>query len=243
MGKRIGVLVTGHAPENLTREYGDYADMFGALLQTVDPSIETEAVDVINGAPLPGDAGEYDGYIITGSRHSVYEDLPWIAPLEDFTRTAAAKSVPNVGICFGHQLMAQAFGGKVEKSSKGWGLGLRFYEPRTGWTDPMGNSATFLAPTAHQDQVTAAPKNGRLVMGSYFCPVGALEYPGRAVSVQFHPEFSSKFLEALITARRDGGAIPEAEAALGLSTIGGGDDGRLRIAKWMVWHLNGGGAV
>lgn len=242
MGKKIGILVTGHAPEDLTAEYGEYSDMFGAMLKAVDPSIEAGAIDIVAGESPPADPDAYDGYIITGSRHGVYEDLPWIAPLEEFIRKAAQRRTPNVGICFGHQLIAQAFGGRVEKSSKGWGLGMRLYEPRTGWTDTQGNGAPMIVPSANQDQVIKAPATARVIMGSSFCPLGGLEHPGCAVSMQFHPEFTVGYLEALITSRR-GEVIPEHEAALGLSTISGGDDGCSRMAKWIVRHFNGGGTV
>ena len=64
---------------------------------------------------FPEGIHDADGWLITGSRHGAYEDHPWIPPLEEFIRDAYAAQVPLVGICFGHQIIAQAMGGKVEK--------------------------------------------------------------------------------------------------------------------------------
>ena len=76
---------------------------------------------------LPSAPEEQDGYIVTGSPAGVYDDLPWIEPLKTFLVQAKGKA-KLVGICFGHQIMAEAFGGRVEKSDRGWGIGLHRYQ-------------------------------------------------------------------------------------------------------------------
>src|SRR5690606_29335884 len=113
---RIGILKTGQPPGEIRAEHGDYDDMFQRLLagRGFDfTSYHVEAMD------LPASVHDADGWLITGSRHGVYEDHPFIAPLEDFIRRAMAEHVPLVGICFGHQIIAQALGGQVGKHPAG----------------------------------------------------------------------------------------------------------------------------
>jgi GMP synthase-like glutamine amidotransferase len=242
MGTSVGVLITGHVPEDLVPRYGDYGAMFASLMGAADPSIEATAIDVVGGEPLPADPAAFDGYIITGSRHGVYEDHPWIAPLEDFTRRAAAQTVPNVGICFGHQLMAQAFGGRVEKSDKGWGAGLNTYRMHGNLNVAGGTTDSVTVPAMHQDQVVEAAPDSDVIAGWDFCPFGGFRYPGGAISFQFHPEFAGDYLGDLIRARR-GSVIPEDQADAGLASLDHPNDDRFRVAQWMARHLTGEGGA
>ena len=203
---KLAILETGRPPAALVERFGDYPAMFKRLL---GPEFELATFDVA-ASGLPNDPAVYDGYLITGSPAGVYDDLPWIAPLEDFLR--AAKDRKLVGICFGHQIMAQAFGGKVEKSANGWGIGLQRYaidkvEP---WMD---GSSDIAIPASHQDQIVVQPPHTEVVASSPFAPFAALAWTDRpAMSVQFHPEFAPAYAKALIEARRD--TLPDPEAAI-----------------------------
>src|SRR5690606_28142769 len=120
-----------------------------------------------NGAlPKPAD---FDGLLITGSPAGVYEDHVWIAPLEHLVRETAKAGKPQVGICFGHQLMAKAFGGEVRKSDKGWGVGVHHYDVTadTPWMAPMQGKISCAV--SHQDQVIAPPPGAKVIAGSDFC--------------------------------------------------------------------------
>lgn len=241
MGKRVGLLITGHVPEDLEPRHGHYGAMFTNLMGAADPTIETTAIDVVGGEPLPADPNDFDGYIITGSRHGVYEDHPWIAPLEEFTRRAASAGRPNIGICFGHQLMTQAFGGRVEKSDKGWGAGLNTYHLLADLPLAHGDTAPITVPAMHQDQVVEAAPGSELIAGWDFCPLGGFRYPGGAISFQFHPEFASDYVGDLLRARR-GVVIPEDQADAGLVSLEQSNDDRFRVGTWMARHLTGGGS-
>ena len=108
-----------------------------------------------------------------------------------------------VGVCFGHQAMAEALGGKVEKSEKGWGAGLHSYEVvrRTPW---MNGETQIAAPASHQDQVVVQPPDTEVTVASAFTPFAGLAWTDRpAISFQFHPEFSPGFAKALIEKRYD----------------------------------------
>ena len=203
---KVAILETGRPPGTLADQFGTYPDMFARLLGA---GFEIEIFDVQAGE-LP-EPGGHAAYLITGSPAGVYDPLPWIDPLEQFIRGAKDKKM--VGICFGHQVMAEALGGHVEKSDKGWGAGLHKYaivrsEP---WIDSVG---TIAAPASHQDQVVVQPPNTDVVAASDFTPLAALAWTDRpAISFQFHPEFSPAFAKALIAQRFDTVSDPDAAIA------------------------------
>ncbi|MBO6825245.1 MAG: type 1 glutamine amidotransferase, partial [Sneathiella sp.] len=121
---KIGILLTGHITGELGDKYGTYADMFMDLLGSED--FEFEVFPVLEGN-FPTDINQCDGWIITGSKHGAYEPHGWIPPLEELIRNLKEADKPTLGICFGHQVMAQALGGKVEKYHGGWGVGHQTY--------------------------------------------------------------------------------------------------------------------
>ena len=192
---KIGILQTGLAPDAL-REMGDYPDMFARLLNGQGFSFET--FRVVEGV-FPASVQTCDGWLITGSRHGVYEDHPFIPPLEDFIRRAVAKAVPLVGICFGHQIIAQALGGQVGKHPAGWAVGAQDYD---------FDGETISLNAWHQDQVMTPPEGAEVAAHNAFCANAALIYGDRAFTVQAHPEFRDDFIEGLMAHR--GAAIPPA---------------------------------
>ena len=226
---KIGLLETGEPPEALRPTFGGYGGMFQDLL---GPGHDYVVYDVQAGV-LPADPAECDAYIVTGSSAGVYDDLPWIAPLKAFLVEAGRQ--PLVGVCFGHQVMAEAFGGKVVKSDKGWGVGLHVYdvaEPQP-WMD---GHAKVAVPASHQDQVVEIPPGARAVAGSAFTPAGMLVYDDRpAISMQFHPEFDPAYARALIEARR-GSRFTDAQADAAIASLGGAND-RGRVAGWIEAFL------
>ncbi|MDX5357196.1 MAG: type 1 glutamine amidotransferase [Rhodobacterales bacterium] len=193
----IGILQTGHAPESLVAQSGTYPDMFRKLLADQGFTFRDYAVVDMQ---FPADVHDCDGWLLTGSRHGAYEDHPFIRPLEEFIRRAYAEHVPMVGICFGHQIIAQALGGTVEKFAGGWSVGPQDYD--------FGGQKIRLN-AWHQDQVTTAPPGAQVVATSPFCTNAALVYDDRAFTVQAHPEFSSSFLQGLME-KRGPGIVPDA---------------------------------
>ncbi|MFN7265570.1 MAG: glutamine amidotransferase-related protein, partial [Phenylobacterium sp.] len=194
---KIAILETGAPPGNLAVRFGDYPDMFRRLL--LEEGDQAETFDVAAGR-LPVDPSAFDACLVTGSSAGVYEPLPWIAPLKAFLNAASGRTA-LVGVCFGHQVMAEAFGGRVIQSPKGWGVGLhRYAASGEGW---LAGLDTVAVAASHQDQVVEAPEGARVVAGSDFTPFGALSYPDRrAISIQLHPEFTLDYARALVEARR-----------------------------------------
>ena len=203
---KLAILETGRPPGDLAARFGDYPAMFMALL---GPDFDYARYDADAGA-LPASPGDHDAYLITGSPAGVYEPLSWLAPLSDFIRAAERQKL--VGICFGHQIVAEALGGRVEKSAKGWGAGLHAYSilDRVTWMD---EASEVSVPASHQDQVVVQPPGSAVIAASAFTPFAGLAWTDRpAISFQFHPEFEPAFAQALIRERYD--VVPDPEAAI-----------------------------
>ena len=193
---KIGILQTGYAPDALRPTHGDYPDLFENLLSGQGFTFQTWRVLDMEFPSGPDDA---DGWLITGSRFGAYEDHAFIPPLEDLIRAIFAADVPLVGVCFGHQIIAQALGGKVEKFEAGWSVGRTEYD--------FGGETVALN-AWHQDQVTVRPDTATLCGSSDFCENAALIYDHRAFTVQAHPEFSPAFVADMIE-KRGRGLVPD----------------------------------
>lgn len=192
----IGILQCGQSPAQLKDELGDYPDMFVRLLDGRGFDFTIWHVEDMQ---FPDEVTQADGWLLTGSRHGAYEDHAFIPPLEDFIRRAYQAGVPMVGICFGHQIIAQALGGTVVKHPDGWAVGAHDY-------DFGGQQVTLNA--WHQDQVVTLPEGAQVTGRSEFCENAALVYGDRAFSVQAHPEFQDAFVQGLMDTRAKG-VVPQ----------------------------------
>lgn len=196
---RVGILETGRPPEELAASYPDYPGMVAEWLAPLPAEFTSFAV--LDGE-IPADPSACDLWVITGSKFGVYEDHSWIAPLEGFIRACRDAGKKMIGICFGHQIIAQALGGKVSKSQKGWSLGVQDYAV-TGWPEGLGTAPEAITLQAyHQDQVDAAPDGAEVIAASDFCPIAGLWYPGFALTFQGHPEFRAPYTSALLDSRK-----------------------------------------
>lgn len=232
----IGILAAGITPAELLAQHGSYADMFVALLAPAEPEFSFRIFEVRNGE-FPDLADECDGWIITGSACGVYDHLPWMERLKELILEIYHRDKPLVGICFGHQIIASAFGARVEKFEGGWGLGRQQYriEGDHAFVDPGVHDFTINA--IHQDQVLELPENARLFATSDFCPYAGLVFGDRIFTLQAHPEFRSDF-EAELLKLRGGTAIPDEIAAAGLATLS--PDASVdsdRVAQWIIRFL------
>jgi GMP synthase (glutamine-hydrolysing) len=197
--KTLGILQAGRTPEELSTSYADYNQLFVDLLG--EDSFQYRHWAVLDDE-LPNSINDADAWLITGSRHGAYEEHSWIPPLEQFIREVHASGGRMVGICFGHQIIAKAMGGKVEKFDGGWSVGRVEYllDTRVFGTDPTTQTALM---AFHQDQVVEIPEGARNVGGSGFCEHAALLYGSTMLTIQPHPEFNSAYVAGLIEARGD----------------------------------------
>ena len=195
---RVGILQCGHVPPEVAARHGDFTAMFARLLDGHGLAFRTWSV-VDMEFPRGPDAA--DGWLVTGSRHGAYEDHPFIAPLEALIRAVHAERRPLVGVCFGHQIVAQALGGRVEKWPGGWSLGRTAYR-----IDGIGEVALN---AWHQDQVTGLPPGARVVGETTGCRVAALAYGEHAWTIQPHPEFTPALIAEYAATRRGTADYPD----------------------------------
>jgi len=232
---KLTIIETGLVPEPIRGNFEDYPAMFRRMMDGVgDYAFET--VSVIKGEALPAPEA-LEGVMITGSPSGVYDDEPWIGPLMDFIRGAAAVDVPTVGICFGHQILAEALGGKVVKSEKGWGVGRHTYDILTcpGFV-PDDCPPAISAAVSHQDQVVTLPPGASVIAASDFTPYAGLYYPDApALSFQCHPEFDDAYSAALYSLRRNRLGETRADEALESLEMEGD---HARLARWIAQFLN-----
>ncbi|WP_338720765.1 gamma-glutamyl-gamma-aminobutyrate hydrolase family protein [Devosia sp. XK-2] len=231
---KVTTIEVGRVPESLQRDYVPYRDMFQTMFSSTGLAFEHEAVDVLGGQALPDPEG-LEAIAITGSSAGVYEDHAWLDPLRDFIRKAYEARTPMLGICFGHQVMADALGGEVRKSEKGWGLGRHQYRVTARPQFMAGAPETLSIVCSHQDQVIVAPSEAEVVLASEFTPNAGLFYrTGQALSFQPHPEFDDSYGAALVELRR-GRASDEVIAKAMASFASTSDSARLRdyIAQFM----------
>lgn len=189
---RIGILLAEQFTGPIAAALGPYEGLFARLLDGNGFAYQTYPVEQM---VLPKSPDEADGWLITGSTAGAYEDHPWIGPLQDFIAQIQASGRPLVGICFGHQIIAQALGGTVEKFSGGWSVGPEGYQ--------MGE-ALFSLNAWHQDQVTEIPPGAQVIARSRRCKNAGLAYGDTIVSFQPHPEFNREVMEVMLTHLADG---------------------------------------
>ena len=226
---RIAILETGAPPAALAAAHGDYPAMFRDLL---GEGFDFRTFDVQAGEWPDPEA--FDAAIITGSSAGVYETDGWIAELLDWIRSARGRT-RLVGVCFGHQAMAQALGGRVEKSGRGWGVGLHRYQVVSPepWMSPA--AVTVAIPASHQDQVVEAPAEARVLLRSDFTPFAGLAWGEDAISMQPHPEFTPAFATALTAGRHD--RIDPALVERAVDSLKAADD-RATVGLWIRHFLS-----
>jgi GMP synthase-like glutamine amidotransferase len=212
---RVTIMETGLVDPTLRESHGSYPEMFERLIRAADSSATFDTISITNGEPLPRPQ-DLQALLITGSAAGVYDDLDWITPLEGFIRAAYAARIPMVGVCFGHQLIAQALGGTVRKSEKGWGLGRHVYHvvPGNGILD----GERMAVACSHQDQVIEAPAEAKTILFSDFTPHAGLLYAnGATLSVQAHPEFTAAYAYTRCEARE--GNAPDSVIAAAKASL------------------------
>ncbi len=230
---KIGLLECDHVLERFRHIAGDYREMFAALFDRCAPQVAIRPFDVCNGQ-FPASLDDCDAYLTTGSRFSAYDADDWIKQLKDFVRRAYRAKKPLVGVCFGHQVMAEALGGKVAKADTGWGVGARNVEivKTEPWMRPEQSSCRLQH--MHQDQVARLPEDAVVIGRSDHCPVAMLRVGDSMLGIQAHPEFTAAYSEALLLDRVERIGRDRVDAAL--ASLNQTTDEAV-VVEWIVQFL------
>jgi len=216
---RIGILQCCSVMPQFQAEFADYDDMFIQLFKAVDPDLVFTVYDLRKNE-YPRDLNECHAYITTGSRESTYDkSVPWIPLFKRIIEECYQEKVKLVGICFGHQLIADTLGGQTINSDKGWGIGVSQNKIITQrpWMKPPLSQLNIIV--SHQDQVEQLPHNTTVLARSDFCPNYMLQIGENILTVQGHPEFSKGYAKTLMEYRREIIGSETVNAALASLTL------------------------
>jgi GMP synthase-like glutamine amidotransferase len=197
MAPKIGLLVCDHVLDQYVSINGTYPEMFAKLL----PDLNLVNYYVCDNE-FPDSLDDCEGYIATGSKYSVYDEIPWIIRLKSFISELDQARKKFVGVCFGHQLLAESTGGKVEKSEKGWSVGIGSFEilAQQAWMSKAPNPVNILMMC--QDQVKMLPLDTIVLGKSAQIPYGIIQKGTHMLGIQGHPEFSKAYDRTLMEDRR-----------------------------------------
>lgn len=232
---RLGLLWCGHVHRDALDLGGDYPELFDDLFGPLGAEVVPFAVDEGN---LPASLKDCDGWITSPSRHSVNDIEPWIDDVGEVIRALVHEERPFAGICFGHQLLATALGGRVERAARGWGVGVQDYEvvEQRWWMDPPVTGGQFRLVASHEDQVTQVPAGAVVLARAEYCPVAAMEVGERAISLQPHPEFTVALSARLLDLREELIGRETVDAARRTLTT---PPDRELAARWILRFLRG----
>lgn len=224
---KICILHIGHTEPGEKPKHPPSPQRFENALASYLPGAEWTVISAVKETLPPADA--FDAYLITGGKYSVFEELEWQDRLFDLIRELDRKSKTLLGICYGHQAIAHALGGKVERSVKGWGVGLMAVDAIKSekW---ISETKGIRLHAMHQDQVTRAPEGAAVFLVSAFCPISGFTLGNHFFGIQQHPDFTPELSADLITRRID--RIGQAAKA-GLSSLEQRDD-TAESVKWMA---------
>ena len=199
---KIGVLNTDKLKPEFSLRFGEYPSMFARLFLIAKPDLKLQTYNVLD-FQYPKNIEECDAYLITGSKLSVYEEIPWIIELKNFVKRLNASQKKIVGICFGHQLIAEALGGKTLAAEAGWCVGAHKTKLNENATFYKTSGEEFWLLSNHRDQVSKMAEGATLLASTEACPIAMTSLGDHILTFQGHPEFDKEYAKALLDMRRE----------------------------------------
>ena len=227
---KTALLICDQVNDDLRHIQGDYPDMFVDLF----PELDFEIFNVHQGH-FPKNANDFEAYIVNGSRLSVYDEVDWIIQLKAFVREIYLAKKKYVGVCFGHQLLAEALGGKVAKATTGWNIGVHYFTmiKQENWMSPYQPNLDLLMMC--QDQVEMLPPDSMVLAKTPTCPVGMFQVGSHMLGIQAHPEFSKAYDRALMELRTERMGTEVVNA--GIKSLEKSVDRKI-MAQWILQFLH-----
>ncbi|RJP77168.1 MAG: glutamine amidotransferase [Desulfobacteraceae bacterium] len=201
--KKLYIIKAGTTFPGTAKQFGDFDRWTAATLGRTD--LEIDIVDTENGADLPS-VKECAGAVITGSHSMVTDNLPWSVRLEEWILSLLHTDTPLFGICYGHQLLAQAAGGQVGFHPRGEEIGTVEVQLLPDCVnDPVFQSLpqSFLVHVTHEQTVLRLPAGAIRLAANHYEPNHAFRLGDRAWGVQFHPEYSMDIMRSYIREQKD----------------------------------------
>ncbi len=227
---KVAILQCDEVLEKLQPQFGTYGEMISRMFNGVPDALQFDLFDCRE-QEYPDDISMYDFYITTGSRFSVYEEIPWITVLIDFVKELDRQKIKLIGICFGHQIIGMACHARVEHAGKGYGVGVA--ENRVlstpDWIQDQTGQLNILV--SHQDQVIQLPDDVVVLAESDFCPYFVVQWSDHSLSIQGHPEWNTDYSRALMNERRS--IIPLERIEEGFASLGKDLDNQLFV-RWIM---------
>ena len=232
---KVAIIQCDAVLNELIAEFGDYTDMIKRMFEAVDADLEYRIFDARQGV-YPQNIDAFDFYITTGSKAGVYEDSPWIRTLIEFVQVLDDKRKKLIGICFGHQVIAMARHGQVEKSPKGWGVGVSRNRiiAYPAWMKAPKEELNIIV--SHQDQITRLPAGSLVIATSDFCPYFIVQWGNHFLSIQGHPEWRREYSRALMNRRRDSLGAEVTDAGLASLVV---EPDNAVFTRWILDFVTG----
>ena len=227
---KLGILQSDKVRSELVGKFGEYPDMFSRLFNQLNIQLEIISYDVME-EKYPQNIDEVDAYLITGSSLSVYDDQQWIKRLSRFIQQLNEVRKKTIGICFGHQLVAHALGGKTERADSGWHIGTQSHRLNEKAYDIVGSKEDFNLIFSHEDQVISPAKGSQVLASTERCPIAMCKIENHILTIQGHPEFEIEYAHSLMATRRH--IFGETLYQEGIDSLKNSNDQKL-VAQWII---------